>query len=125
MKIRFDKYVWCVRLAKTRSQASELITKGRFQLNGQSTKPSKELKVGDLIGIQKNSAVFEFKIKQLLDKRLGAALIIDYIEDLTREEEIAKYKEYQLSQKAYRETDGKPTKKDLRELDKFLDDWND
>ena len=125
MKIRFDKYVWCVRLAKTRSQASELITKGRFQLNGQSTKPSKELKVGDLIGIQKNSAVFEFKIKQLLDKRLGAALIVDYIEDLTREEEIAKYKEYQLAQKTYRETDGKPTKKDRRELDKFLDDWND
>jgi ribosome-associated heat shock protein Hsp15 len=125
MKIRFDKYVWCVRLAKTRSQASELITKGRFQLNGQSAKPSKELKVGDLIGIQKNSAVFEFKIKQLLDKRLGAALIVDYIEDQTREEEIAKYKEYQLAQKAYRETDGKPTKKDRRELDKFLDDWND
>ena len=125
MKIRFDKYAWCVRLAKTRSQASELITKGRFQLNGQSTKPSKELKVGDLIGIQKNSAVFEFKIKQLLDKRLGAAFIVDYIEDLTREEEIAKYKEYQLAQKAYRETDGKPTKKDRRELDKFLDDWND
>ena len=125
MKIRFDKYVWCVRLAKTRSQASELITKGRFQLNGQATKPSKERKVGDLIGIQKNSAVFEFKIKQLLDKRLGAALIVDYIEDLTREEEIAKYKEYQLAQKAYRETDGKPTKKDRRELDKFLDDWND
>ena len=125
MKIRFDKYVWCVRLAKTRSQASELITKGRFQLNGQSTKPSKELKVGDLIGIQKNSAVFEFKIKQLLDKRLGAAFIVDYIEDLTREEEIAKYKEYQLAQKTYRETDGKPTKKDRRELDKFLDDWND
>ena len=125
MKIRFDKYAWCVRLAKTRSQASELITKGRFQLNGQSTKPSKELKVGDLIGIQKNNAVFEFKIKQLLDKRLGAALIVDYIEDLTREEEIAKYKEYQLAQKAYRETDGKPTKKDRRELDKFLDDWRD
>jgi ribosome-associated heat shock protein Hsp15 len=94
-------------------------------LNGQSAKPAKELKVGDLIGIHKNSAVFEFKIKQLLDKRLSAALIIDYIEDLTREEEIAKYKEYQLAQKAYRETDGKPTKKDRRELDKFLDDWND
>ena len=94
-------------------------------MNGQSAKPSKELKVGDLIGIHKNSAVFEFKIKQLLDKRLSAALIIDYIEDLTREEEIAKYKEYQLAQKVYRETDGKPTKKDRRELDKFLDDWSD
>jgi ribosome-associated heat shock protein Hsp15 len=125
MKIRFDKFIWCVRLAKTRAQASELITKGRFQLNGQSSKPSKEIKTGDIIGVQKHSALFEFKIKQYLDKRLGAALVVEYIEDLTREEEIAKYKEYQLAQKAYRETDGKPTKKDRRELDKFLDDWDD
>ena len=44
MKIRFDKFIWCVRLAKTRSQASELITKGRFQLNGQSSKPSEDMK---------------------------------------------------------------------------------
>ena len=79
MKIRFDKFIWCVRLAKTRSQASELITKGRFQLNGQSSKPSKEKKTGDIIGVQKNSAVFEFKIKQLLDKRLGATLVVEYI----------------------------------------------
>jgi ribosome-associated heat shock protein Hsp15 len=60
----------------------------------------------------------------LLDKRLGAALIQSYIEDLTTQEEILKYKQYQLAQKAYRETDGKPTKKDRRELDKFMDDWD-
>ena len=61
----------------------------------------------------------------LLDKRLGAALIQSYIEDQTKEEEILKFKQYQLAQKAYRETDGKPTKKDRRELDKFMEDWED
>jgi len=124
MKIRFDKYVWCVRLAKTRSQASELISKGKIRLNGQDVKSSKEIKVNDVIGVQKHSATFNYKVLVLLDKRLGAALIPTYIEDNTTEEEILKFKQYQLAQKAYRETDGKPTKKDRRELDKFMDDWD-
>ena len=123
MKIRFDKYVWCVRLAKTRSQASELISKGKIRLNGQEVKSSKEVKLNDIIGVQKHSATFEYKVLLLLDKRLGAALITNYIEDFTKEEEILKFKQYQLAQKAYRETDGKPTKKDRRELDKFMEDW--
>ena len=110
MKIRFDKYIWCVRLAKTRSQASELISKGKIRLNGQDVKPSKEIKVNDVIGVQKHSATFNYKVLVLLDKRLGAALIPTFIEDQTTEEEILKFKQYQLAQKAYRETDGKPTK---------------
>jgi ribosome-associated heat shock protein Hsp15 len=125
MKIRFDKYLWCVRLAKTRSQASELISKGKVKLNGQDVKASKEIKINDVIGVQKHSATFEYKVLLLLDKRLGAALIQSYIEDQTKEEEIIKFKQYQLAQKAYRETDGKPTKKDRRELDKFMEDWED
>ena len=125
MKIRFDKYLWCVRLAKTRSQASELISKGKVKLNGQDVKASKEIKINDVIGVQKHSATFEYKVLLLLDKRLGAALIPSYIDDQTKEEEILKFKQYQLAQKAYRETDGKPTKKDRRELDKFMEDWED
>ena len=123
MKIRFDKYVWCVRLSKTRSQASDLISKGKIRLNGQEVKSSKEIKINDIIGVQKHSATFEYKVLMLLDKRLGAALIQSYLEDLTSEEEILKFKQYQLAQKAYRETDGKPTKKDRRELDDFLENW--
>jgi ribosome-associated heat shock protein Hsp15 len=125
MKIRFDKYVWCVRLAKTRSQASEMISKGRIKLNHQEVKPSREIKLNDLICVSRNNAVFEYKVLLLLDKRLGAALIPTYIDDVTKQEEIDKYKQYQLAQRAYRETDGKPTKKDRRELDKFMDDWTD
>jgi ribosome-associated heat shock protein Hsp15 len=125
MKIRFDKYLWCVRLAKTRSQASELISKGKVKLNGQDVKASKEIKINDVIGVQKHSATFEYKVLLLLNKRLGAAFIQSYIEDQSKEEEILKFKQYQLAQKAYRETDGKPTKKDRRELDKFMEDWED
>ena len=123
MKIRFDKYVWCVRLAKTRSQANELISKGKIRLNNQNVKSSKEIKINDIIGVQKHSATFTFKVLNLLDKRLGAPFISSYIEDQTTEEEIIKFKQYQIAQKSYRETDGKPTKKDRRELDKFMEDW--
>lgn len=125
MKIRVDKYLWCVRLAKTRSQASELISKGKVKLNGIDIKPSREIRLHDIIGIQRHSALFEYKILGFLDKRVGAPLVSEYLEDITKPEEIIKLKEYQLAQKGYRETDGKPTKKDRRELDKFLDEWSD
>jgi ribosome-associated heat shock protein Hsp15 len=123
MKCRFDKYLWCVRLTKTRSIATEEVSKGRFKLNGENVKPAREVKGGDLIHVQRNSAIFSYKVLDILDKRVGAPLVVNYILDITPEEEIQKYKEYQSAQRVYRETDGKPTKKDRRELDRFMDDW--
>lgn len=124
MKIRLDKYVWCVRITKTRSQATDLVSKGRIQLNGASVKPSREIKIKDKIQVFKHNAVFTFEVLDLLEKRVGPPLVKDYIADQTPEEEIQKLKVYQEAQRNYRLTDGKPTKKDRRELDKFLDDWS-
>lgn len=122
MKIRVDKYMWCVRLAKTRSQATELISKGKVRLNGQEIKPSREIKPGDVIAIQKHNAFFEYEVLDFLDKRVGAKLVENYLRDITKLEEIEKYKAYQLSQSSYREYGtGKPSKKDRRDLDDFLD----
>lgn len=123
MKIRLDKYVWCVRLSKTRSQASEVISKGKIQLNGLAVKPSREVKMNDVISIQRHNAVLSFRVIQLLDRRISPPLVKEYIIDETPEEEYTKLKQYQLAQKMYRETDGKPTKKDRRDLDRFLDNW--
>ena len=124
MSLRCDKYIWAVRLTKTRSIATELISKGKVKINGLSIKPSKEIKVGDEISIAKNAAIFSFKVIQLLDKRVGAKLVSEYLMDCTPEEEIEKYRTYQLAQKSYRENgSGKPTKKDRRDLDDFLSDW--
>lgn len=124
MSNRIDKFIWCVRLAKTRSQASELISKGKIRLNGKEIKPSREIRENDIICIQRHNALFEYQILTLLEKRIGAPLVSTYILDITKEEEILKLKEYQLAQKGYRETDGKPSKKDRRELDRFLEDWS-
>ena len=122
--MRIDKYIWCVRLAKTRSLASNLVGANKIKLNGTECKPSKEVAPGDLISIQKNNAVFSYKITQLTNKRLGAKLVPDYLKDITPEEEIEKYKSYQLAQRAYRGRDqGKPNKKDRRDIDHFLEGW--
>jgi ribosome-associated heat shock protein Hsp15 len=87
-------------------------------------KPAKEPKIGDVITITKNTAVFSFKVLQLLDKRVGAKLVVDYIIDTTPLEELEKFKTYQLSQQVYRlNGSGKPSKKDRREIDDFLEDW--
>lgn len=122
MKIRVDKYMWCVRLAKTRSQATELISKGKVRINGQEIKPSRDIKIGDVIGIQKHNATFEYETLDLLDKRVGPKLVENYLRDITKPEEIEKLKAYQLAQSTYREYGtGKPSKKDRRDLDDFLD----
>ncbi len=122
MALRLDKYVWCVRLAKTRSQASELITKGKIKLNDSTVKPSREPKVGDTISFLKSTAVYSYKIIQLLDNRIGAKLVEDYIIDITPDSEKEKYKLYTLTQSVYRENgSGKPTKKDRRDINDFYD----
>jgi ribosome-associated heat shock protein Hsp15 len=122
MAFRLDKYVWSVRLAKTRSLATEAISKGKVKLNGQQVKPSRDVKVGDVINVAKNTAIYSYKICQLIEKRIGPKLVEQYLLDITPEEEIEKYKVYNLSQSFYRENgSGKPTKKDRRSIDKFLD----
>ena len=122
MALRIDKYVWAVRLTKTRSQASELISKGKIKINQMDVKPSRDIKTGDTINIHKNSAVFSYKVLELLEKRVGPKLVSIYIEDITPIEEVEKFKSYQEAQRVYRDMGtGRPSKKDRRMLDDFLD----
>ncbi len=122
MALRIDKYTWAVRLTKTRSQASELISKGKIRINATEVKPSRDVKVGDVIQVHKNSAVFSYKVLELLEKRVGPKLVSIYIEDITPIEEVEKYKTYQEAQRVYRDMGtGRPSKKDRRSLDDFLD----
>ena len=124
MSSRIDKYVWSVRLSKTRSIATDLVSKGKVKLNGESVKPSKDVKIGDIITVQKNTATFSYKVVQLLSNRVGAKLVADYLLDITDPIEVEKYKQYQATQSVYRELGtGKPTKKDRRDISDFLGDW--
>jgi ribosome-associated heat shock protein Hsp15 len=121
MRVRVDKFIWCCRIAKTRSKATEWVKKGKVKLNNESIKPSKEVQVGDIIQVNRVNALFEYKVIALLANRVGAKIVNEYIEDLTKPEEMEKYKAYQQAQRAYNEYGtGKPSKKDRRILDDFL-----
>ncbi|MEZ4923179.1 MAG: RNA-binding S4 domain-containing protein [Crocinitomicaceae bacterium] len=120
---RIDKYLWAVRLFKTRSLAANMVKTGKVMINGEIVKASREIKVGEKFSIKKNTAVFTYEVIDLVENRVGAKLVENYLRDITPLEEIEKYKEYQMSQKEYREMGfGKPTKKDRRNIRKFLGD---
>lgn len=122
MSYRLDKFVWFVRLCKTRTLATELVQKGKVKLNGAGAKPSKDVKVGDTISIIKNNAVFSYKIKDLLDRRVGAKLVADYLIDVTDPMELEKFKTYQQAQNVYREYGtGRPSRKDRDNFDSFFE----
>jgi ribosome-associated heat shock protein Hsp15 len=124
--MRIDKYLWFVRLSKTRSQATDLVSKSKVRLNGTLVKPSREVKLGDKISLNRHNATFEYKILDFPKSRLGPKLVADFLLDITSQEELNKFELYKESQKVYRSFgDGKPTKKDRRDLDDFWDDFLD
>ena len=117
-----DKFVWCVRLTKTRTLATELVQKGKIRLNGAQAKPSRDVKIGDTVSIVKNNATFSYKIKDLLDRRVGAKLVADYLIDITDPLEIEKFKTYQAAQSVYRDYGtGRPSRKDRDSFDSFFE----
>lgn len=124
--MRVDKFIWCVRLCKTRSQATDLVKKGKVSINNLEIKPSREVKINDVVSILRHNARFEYKILDFPKSRLGPKLVADFILDITSAEERSKFDLYIESQKIYRSFgDGKPTKKDRRDLDDFWDDFLD
>lgn len=119
--MRIDKFIWCVRLTKTRAIAAESVSKGKVKLNDQAIKASKEVMLGDVISVQKHNALFQYKVLEIPKSRLGAKLVSDYLTDITTFEELEKYRVYQANQSTYRQNGmGKPSTKDRRDLRKFM-----
>lgn len=120
--VRIDKYLWAIRVYKTRSDATDACNGNKVKLGGVNAKPSKAVKVGDTIEVHKGPAVFTYKVLQLSENRMGAALVPDYAENLTPESELAKLHApvETIVLKRDRGT-GRPTKKDRRQLDELMD----
>ena len=123
-KLRIDKYLWAIRIFKTRSLATEACKAGRVKLNGQNIKPSYVVKVGETYHIQKGIEKKVVKVLDLLDKRVDAKTAVTFYEDLTPVEETYGYKSmfHAPVLKRDRGTD-RPTKKDRREIDDLKDEW--
>ncbi|AZI34299.1 RNA-binding S4 domain-containing protein [Kaistella carnis] len=119
--MRIDKFLWCVRFYKTRSIAADEIKKNRVSLAGQPVKSSREVREGDVIKIRKNQIDYQMKVLQIPKSRIGAKLVSLHIQDKTEKEQYEILKLRNLSQEHYRNRgEGRPTKKDRRDLDGFV-----
>ncbi|WP_018676744.1 RNA-binding S4 domain-containing protein [Riemerella columbina] len=120
--MRIDKFLWSVRFFKTRSIASDEIKKNRVSVSGQVVKPSKEVVEGDEITIRKNQINYKIKVIQLPKSRIGAKLVPLHIKDITNKEQYEILKMRKMSQDYYRRKgEGRPTKKDRREMSSFVE----
>ena len=122
MELRLDKYLWCIRVFKTRSEATEACKGNKVQVNGVPSKPSKEVKVGDMLVIRKGPVELTYRVKAALHARVGAALVPEYAENFTPEAELDKL--HAPKEVFFVKRDkgtGRPTKKDRRTLDALWD----
>ena len=119
-KHRIDKFLWSVRVFKTRSLATEACKKGRVIIEGVPVKPSREVKKEDIILVRKLPAVYTFKVKGLLENRVSAQRVPEFVEDLTSVEELDKLKVRDTVFYSREKGKGRPTKKDRRLLDGVL-----
>jgi len=118
---RLDKYLWSVRIYKTRSEAADACKSGRVKVNGTEAKSSRDVKAGDILEVRRQNITFKFKILDLIDRRQPAKLVPEFIENITPEEELAKLYAPKESIFLYRERGtGRPTKKERRDMDDLL-----
>jgi ribosome-associated heat shock protein Hsp15 len=122
-EVRIDRWLWSVRIFKTRSLATEACKKNSVKINDQPLKASKLISVGQIISIKLGPLVKVVEVTGLTEKRVSASLVCRYLTDLTTEEAYAKAKQLKIHLKPRLFTKkglGRPTKKQRRELDEFL-----
>ena len=121
--VRIDRWLWAVRLFKTRSLAAAACRAGRVTVDGGEAKPSRLLRAGSELKIDGGDLVRHVRVVALLEKRVGAKLVPEYLEDLTSEEALARAAERRAQRKAGAPKlgEGRPTKRQRRQLQDFLD----
>ena len=122
-KLRLDKYLWSIRVFKSRSMATEAIDKGRVKLNGENIKASRNVVIGDVYEARTEHKNWVLKVTQLLDGRVAYAEAIKYYEDLTPVEELERVRQVAATFQTGKRLSkiGRPTKKNRRDLGDFLD----
>jgi ribosome-associated heat shock protein Hsp15 len=123
--MRRDKFLWCIRFYKTRTIATDEVKKNRVSISSKVVKASKEVSPGDSISIRKNQIDYKIRVIQLPASRLGAKLVSLYVTDITPADQYELLKERKLVQSYYRaKGEGRPTKKDRRDIDDYVDEPN-
>lgn len=120
---RLDKWLWAARIYKTRTLAADACKNGRVMINGAQAKPSRTVKVGDEVSVKKSPITYTFRVKQTIEKRVGAKLIPDVLENVTSAEQYELLEMSRISGFVNRARGtGRPTKKDRRALDEFAEE---
>ena len=115
---RVDKYLWAVRVFKTRTEATDACKGNKVKVDGVAVKPSRPVKVGNTIEVRKGSVQYIYKVKALLENRVGARLVPEYAENLTPQSELDKLRAPVETFFLKRDRGmGRPTKKDRRDMD--------
>ena len=121
--MRIDKFLWSIRFYKTRTLSTEEIKKNRISVAGSVVKSSKEVREGDIIQIRKNQIDYKIKVLDIPKSRVGAKLVPLYVIDMTEKEQYEILKMRKSTQDFYRQKGvGRPTKKDRRDMDDYVDD---
>lgn len=119
--VRIDKYLWAVRLYKTRTLAAEACKKGRITVDDMPAKPSRAITSGDVIELKKMPVVYSYQVKDPIEKRVGAKIVDQYVENITSQEELQKL---EMQDDFFVKRDrgaGRPTKKERRLMDDIQD----
>lgn len=132
-EVRIDKWLWAVRLFKTRSLAAEACKKGKVIIHNVQVKPARNIKVGDVISIKRNPILFSFKVLALSENRMNAKLVAGFMLNVTPPDQLELLELAKLAGQTGRDRGtGRPTKKDRREIEEFVEpifmdedgDWN-
>ncbi|MDE6169952.1 MAG: RNA-binding S4 domain-containing protein [Duncaniella sp.] len=121
-EVRVDKWLWAMRVFKTRTVATEACKKGRVLMGGVAVKPSRTIKVGDVVDVRKPPVTYSFRVKALTQNRLGAKLVPDYMENITPKSELDLLDIVRISGFIDRRKGlGRPTKREGRDLAQFTE----
>jgi ribosome-associated heat shock protein Hsp15 len=121
-EVRLDKYLWAVRVFKTRSDAADAIRNNRVLVNDAYAKPSREVKQGDVIAVKKQPVTYQYKVLEIVSSRQGAKNVPQYCLNITPQEELDKLTIPRETVFVFRERGtGRPTKKERREIDALMD----
>jgi ribosome-associated heat shock protein Hsp15 len=125
-KLRIDKYLWAIRIFKTRTLAADACKAGRVKLDSQNIKPSHEVRIGEIYQVSKGIERKVLKVTGLLEQRADAKTVIDFYEDITPVEQTQAFKSMFHAPILKRDRGtGRPTKRDRREIDDLKDDFFD
>ena len=120
--MRIDKYLWCIRLFKTRNMATEACKKGHVKINDSNVKPAKEIFGNEIINIRKNQMNYEIAVIDIPKSRVGAKLVDLYRKDVTPKEELERLDLLKFTKNHHRKKGtGRPTKRDRRDIDEYYE----